>query len=278
MIEESLGKIIADHLPIHKVAKEEGIGSVGICREVSPLISYVLASLEDGKICAMANPDMIHPSASMIKLLIGHAVVSMCREGKVSLQQRLSLKGNNMAEGGGALQELEEGHEFSLLELVRLMMVLSDNEATNMLVRFMGADMINEHALQMGLKHTAIRRVMMDFEAVKEGKENTTTAQDLLLLLEQVYKERHSTSLGAELWRILGRQQFRDKLPFFWGETPFYHKTGSLPSVEHDGGLYITSKGTYAMIVLSSRLPSNATGIQLLAAMGREMKRYVDGL
>ncbi|MFQ8978343.1 MAG: serine hydrolase [Veillonella sp.] len=78
------------------------------------------------------------------------------------------------------------------------------------------------------------------------------------------------------MWNILGRQQFRDILPFYWGEdTRFHHKTGSLDRVEHDGGVLETFRGHFCFILLMSDI-DNDRGKELGAQVGRIMKEFVE--
>ena len=70
--------------------------------------------------------------------------------------------------GDGVLKELEPGHEFSLREILTLMIIVSDNEATNILIQMLGMDRINRIA-ELGLKEAVLGRKMMDSEAKKTG-------------------------------------------------------------------------------------------------------------
>lgn len=151
--------------------------------------------------------------------------------------------------------------------------VLSDNWATNLLIRTIGMTYINETAKLYGLKNTG-ERYMMDTAAQARGEENTTAALDLTRLYAKLYELREDNIAGHELWQILGRQQFRDKIPFHWGEeVPFFHKTGCLDRVEHDGGILPLLTGTFGIVILISDM-ANDEAIPLEAAMGRTIKTF----
>ena len=77
---------------------------------------------------------------------------------------------------------------------------------------------VNEFAESIGLQATRLKRYMMDSKARAEGRENVMTVLDLMTLYEYIYVQRESGPLGHEMWQLLGRQQFRDKLPFLTGE------------------------------------------------------------
>lgn len=242
-------------------------------------VSYLVARLDDElPMVEIASRKMeaVHASASMIKVLIMATLFSKAIAGAINIQDTVGLRDVPRVLGGGALQELEGHHRFTYLEICRLMMVLSDNWATNLLIHHLGMDTINEFALNLGLKDTRLNRFMMDTIAREAGQENVMTVLDLMVLYEYIYRQRETGPLGYEMWQLLGRQQFRDKLPFYWGEdVVFYHKTGVLEEVEHDGGLLPLVKGTFGLIAFISQVP-NTEGILLGAQMGRSMKDFLD--
>ena len=156
------------------------------------------------------------------------------------------------------------------------MMVLSDNIATNLLITVLGMENINARAEQLGVDEIELNRMMMDFEALAEGRDNRMTAMALARLYKHIFECRDRDFYGREMWNILGRQQFRDILPFYWGEdVRFHHKTGSLNRVEHDGGILETFRGHFCFILLMSDI-DNDRGKELGARVGRIMKEFVE--
>ncbi|KAB1477323.1 serine hydrolase [Veillonella seminalis] len=258
-----------------------GIELDHLIKETAPdgQISYLVARLDDERAMAeIAGRGLttVHASASMIKVLIMAALFAKVADGDLALDMTVKLSETPKVLGGGALQELESNHRFSYLELCRLMMVLSDNWATNLLITKLGMDYVNEFAKSLGLHDTRLNRYMMDSKARAEGRENVMTVLDLMTLYEYIYSQRETGPLGREMWQLLGRQQFRDKLPFYWGEdVVFHHKTGVLDDVEHDGGLLPLVKGTFSIIVFISKVP-NTEGILLGARMGRCIKDFLE--
>ena len=218
-------------------------------------ISYVVLQFDDEEeptIIASKGEDTVHSSASLIKVLIMEYVFHLARTEQLDLNDTVPLSRTPRVEGGGALQELVAKHSFTYLELCRLMMVLSDNMATNLLITVLGMENINARAEQLGVDEIELNRMMMDFDALAEGRDNRLTALSL------------------------ARQQFRDILPFYWGEdTRFHHKTGSLDRVEHDGGVLETFRGHFCFILLMSDI-DNDRGKELGAQVGRIMKEFVE--
>ncbi len=216
------------------------------------------------------NPTMIFPSASMIKVPIMYEIMRQTAAGMISLDQSLVVTSDIWADGG-ILQELRPNITMTVRELVTLMIILSDNTATNMLIQLIGMDSVNNTMLALGLKSTMLRRRMMDFTAARAGQENITTAADLAFLFTSIYNSQGlPPQYGILMMDILKRQQIQDKLPFYLPEeTPLAHKTGTLPAVEHDGGLLLLPGGPYIICILTADLTANYRGLQLVAGLGK---------
>lgn len=252
-----------------------------VIKELAPKghISYIVLQFDDEEestIIASKGENTVHSSASLIKVLIMEYVFHLARTEQLDLNDTVPLSRTPRVEGGGALQELVAKHSFTYLELCRLMMVLSDNIATNLLITVLGMENINARAEQIGVEEIELNRMMMDFEALSEGRDNRITAMALAHLYKHIFESRDRDAFGHEMWNILGRQQFRDILPFYWGgDVRFHHKTGSLDCVEHDGGILETFRGHFCFILLMSDI-DNDRGKELGAQVGRIMKEFVE--
>ncbi|WP_378956216.1 serine hydrolase [Pelosinus sp. sgz500959] len=217
------------------------------------------------------NPNMIFPAASMIKVPIMYEIMRQAAAGMIHLDDFLTIESSQWVGGAGILQELRPNITMTIRELVTLMIILSDNTATNRLIDLIGMDAVNTTMVKLGLKSTVLRRQMMDFEAAQSGKENEICAADLILLFEIIEKKLHLPQEYGELMiDILKRQQVRDKLPFYLPETTILaHKTGTLDGVEHDGGILFLPHGSYLICILTADLKENYQGLQLVASLGK---------
>lgn len=209
--------------------------------------------------------DYVHKSASMIKVLI---LATLCAS-DVDFNEKMRVDAVPRVEGGGALQEINGDAKLTIKSLASLMIVLSDNLATNLLIKRLGMGEIQRYADKLGLKNTKIQRCMMDFSAASEGRENYLTVSDYNKLLWHIYAKRDLPRFKIA-WDILGRQQFRDRIPYYWGEDViFHHKTGMLDHVEHDGGIYEAQDGAvYSIIIFASELPLNCVGGRQMSSLG----------
>ena len=223
------------------------------------------------------NPEMTFPSASMIKVPILYEVVRQTASGLISLDESLVVTNHFRVGGAGILKELRPNISMTVRELLTLMIILSDNTATNMLIDLVGMDSVNKTMKDLGLEQTVLRRRMMDFEAALAGKENDTSAADLALLFSIIYgNSKLPTEYSELMLDILTRQQVQDKLPFYLPEeTVIAHKTGTLSGVEHDGGILFLPGGPYIICILTADLTLNFQGLQLVASLGKVIYDHI---
>jgi len=158
-----------------------------------------------------------------------------------------------------------------VFELIELMIIESDNIATNLLIDLLGMEPINARIRSLGCSETILRRRMMDFAAAETGQENLTSARDVICLLSRLYNANCvSAKADAAMCSILGRQTDRCKIPLLLpSNTICQHKTGELPGAEHDAGIVRTSNGDYLIAIMSDDLPDPEHGRQVIAQLSR---------
>lgn len=200
------------------------------------------------------NGDKKVLSASMIKLLILAELMKKISENKFSLSDTIMIEDFMKIGGDGVLKELNSGHHFTLKELATLMIIVSDNQATNVLIDFLGMENINQLGRELGLKETFLGRKMMDTEARKNGYDNYTCADDISLLLKLIYQEKLINKKASQLMLdILLRQQQRERLQrYLPSDIKIAHKCGDLDNLENDGGIIWLGDKTYILVILTN--------------------------
>lgn len=223
------------------------------------------------------NPDKPFAAASMIKVPIMWEIMQQASQGLLCLEERLTVKKESLVGGAGIIKELDTLRSFTIKELVTLMIILSDNTATNVLIERIGMAPVSQAMQKLGLQQTVLRRQMMDFAAAESGLENTTTAEDMVKLFIAIYQAKSISKPYADLMLdILSRQQVRDKLPFYLPEgIVIANKTGTLDLVEHDGGILFLPGGPYILCVLTAELAANYLGLQLVAELGKIIYEHI---
>ena len=249
-------------------------------KEIEKIISQV-----DGKVCVnfydlnkndgfSINGSEKVLSASMIKLLILAELMKKISEDKFSLSDTIMMANFMKTEGDGVLKELNTGHHFTLKELATLMIIVSDNQATNILIDFLGMENINLLGKELGLRETFLERRMMDAEARKNGYDNYTSADDISLLLKLIYQEKLIDKEASQLMLdILLKQQQGERLQrYLPTDIKIAHKCGDLDNLENDGGIIWFEDKVYILVVLTSRM----SNLQCKQTIGKISKFVYD--
>lgn len=202
------------------------------------------------------NSEVQMPSASILKIPIMAAVYYLAEKGKLSLNEVLTYKKKHMCGGSGIIKNYRYGKKFTIKQLVELMITVSDNIATHMLIERVGIKNLQEIFLDLGLKHTTIERYIMDLKARDRGVENYTTAEDIGELLEKIYKkELISSEVSMEMLLILMKQKISDRIPKkLPREIVVAHKTGLMKNVCHDAGIVYTKNGDFIICVFTENI------------------------
>jgi beta-lactamase class A len=178
-------------------------------------------------------------AASVIKLFVLKTIFQEIHEGRLDAQDTLRINEADKMPSCGALNHMHNGLEVTVRDLYSLMIILSDNTATNCLIRLTGLERINEVIEASNFQHTRINRRLFDSEAQRLGKENTFSPADVGILLESIYRRTFvSESFSAEAEAILMKQQLKNKIPALLPRhVPVAHKTGEDTGVTHDVGI-----------------------------------------
>lgn len=163
--------------------------------------------------------------------------------------------------------------EMPLRDLLRWMIIVSDNTATNALIRLLTMERINDFCARMGWKDSKVERLMLDFDAVKAGKNNYTSALDQFGMFRAIYQKSILTPELCDLAMdmLLGQRDCGDFLRYIPGPVRVAHKTGGLDFLEHDSGLFFLGKATLYLGVFVTDAPDDAHGSRLIAAAARRI-------
>lgn len=178
-------------------------------------------------------------AASVIKLPLLLHVLQRGAEGTLDLNQKLVVEDWEKMPSCGGLNQFTGPVEADIRSLCRLMIVLSDNTATNKLFRLCRLEECNAAFRSMGLEKTVVRRLLFDSEASARGLENTICPKEMGMLLENLYREEFvSPQVSQEAVQILLKQQVDHKLDGkLCGEVPIAHKTGEDSQLSNDVGI-----------------------------------------
>jgi beta-lactamase class A len=204
------------------------------------------------------NANEVFPAASVIKLPMLIDALRQVQAGHLKLQDRYAMQASDHATGSGVLQVMNAGLEPTLRDLLALMIVVSDNTATNMTLDLLGGvDATNARFAQMGLETSRVvgkLQVAWEFKtpAQRQGKLAEMTPLETLELLERLW---HGQLLGPEMrelaLEILGGQQYTEIIERYLPEgTKTATKSGSITGVRNDVGIVYAPR-PYAVALAS---------------------------
>jgi beta-lactamase class A len=219
-----------------------------------------------GRVVEM-NADCEFETASTIKSFILAELFRQVSRGKKSLADRLAYTEENSISGSGILKSLETGTELSVRNLATLMIIVSDNVATNMLIGYLGLDEINSGIEASGFHKTKLHRKIADSGGDDGGWPplGTTTPREYGRLFTMIAREELiSPEASREMLAIYRMQHYNgtltDSLPPYYldednfGEDrPLYiaSKSGSMDNCRNDGGIVGTPFGSYVIAIFT---------------------------
>ncbi|MFC7395295.1 serine hydrolase [Scopulibacillus cellulosilyticus] len=225
------------------------------------------------------NEHVQFPAESVIKIPIMAAVFSAVEKQQISLSEEIVLKRENLVGGSGILQHLTPGIRLPVFDLLTLMIVQSDNTATNMLIDLAGIKHIQQTLRDIGMEESSFQRKLIIYPA-DTNKRNVITASDISVLLNALATgkivSRHSCQ---QMINIMKKQQIRNGLPAYLpdpdpemiGGMPKWelaNKTGWSGDRQHDVGILYAGDRTVTITALSQGVNS-AIALDTLAKIGK---------
>lgn len=211
-------------------------------------------------------------AASVIKLPILCEVFRQARAGKLDMRALVELREDEQVTGSGVLKDMTPGVRIPVRDLAVLMITVSDNTATNLLIDLVGGPgAVNALSQELGLNHTTLSGKLQIpperySELQRRGVRTTTSPADMVRLLELVYRGPFPGLADEDRWAILDILTRQQHLPSIGRYLPFDpdsvedgepvgavvgSKSGSIRGVRHDVGIVWTPQGAYAVALMS---------------------------
>src|SRR5688572_14625184 len=208
-------------------------------------VSLFAKNLDSGIVYQVGGDDRV-PTASTIKIAIMVEAFARVAEGKAKWTDELLLPKEKKVGGSGILQEFSDGLRLTFRDGVSLMMILSDNTATNLVIDVLTADAINARMDSLGLKETRLmRRVFGGGESVEGKKEENkrfglarTTPHEMVTLLEKLERgEVVSAAASKEMLGLMKREQGTNGIWRTQWRLPKATKSGALDTLRSNIGI-----------------------------------------
>jgi len=219
----------------------------------------------------MRGEDIPVVAASVIKIPVMIEAFRAARDGELRLDEIHALRDEERMPSCGTLKAMHTGIEMTLEDLVKLMIIVSDNAATNIMINRVGIENVNRTLRALGCEKTTLRRLLFDAEASRRGVVNHITAREMGEVLEKIWRgEVVSKEASAQMMEILLDQRLNGKLPFFIDSMGIdvAHKTGEDDGISHDVGVIFAKEplvvcfvGEHVNVPLYERLMQDAAKV-----------------
>lgn len=235
-------------------------------------VSIAAKNLVTGKSYGLGADKPVR-TASTIKLAIMVECFYEAAEGKLKMSEPVKLTADEKVSGSGILQDMSSGDEFPIRDLIDLMIVLSDNTATNLILNRIGGNAVNARMAQLGIQNTRVmRKILGDGTDLKpfptgiteEGSKpenkkwgiGRSSPQDMVMLLEKLYQGTTVNKTACdEMLAILKHQRDTCCIGRDTPDITVAHKTGALDHLRSDVGIIYSKRGPIAIAITVEGIP-----------------------
>jgi beta-lactamase class A len=250
-----------------------------IDRSLDGVMGVAIVDLTDGhKYLLHAND--VYPQASSIKICVLAELYRQAQQGKLKLTELYTVNASDLVQDSDIMGGLTPGvTQITLRDLATMMVAVSDNSATNVLIDRVGMDNVNAFLKAQGLRDTRLRRKMMDLKAATEGRENVSTPNEMLNLLQALY---HGEILNKEMtddfFKVLSTHKdswIPRNLP---DDLKIADKPGALEGVRNDSGVIFVDKRPFVLCVMTTYLHRERDGEEAISNISLAAWRMFDRL
>ena len=226
------------------------------------------------------RPDEVFAQASSIKIAVLADLYLQAQQGKLKLTDLYTVQSSDLVPDSDIMGGLTPGvTRITLRDLATMMVAVSDNSATNVLIDRVGMENVNAMLDSLGLAHTRLRRKMMDLAAAKQGRENVSSPREMMLLLGAIYRGKVlNKESAADFFQVLST----NKVSWIPRDLPaglkIANKPGELEAVRNDPGLVFVEGRPYIICVMTSFLGNEREGEEAISKISLATWRMFDRL
>jgi beta-lactamase class A len=204
--------------------------------------------------------DEVFPTASTIKIAILARLMQRAEAGEVDLARRVRIDEAVRVPGSGILTYLDDAEDLTVRDIAVLMIIVSDNTATNLCIDWATIEGTNTMLRRLGLHKTTLRRKMQDFEAVMRGDENVASPAELVQLMSALYRaDGLSRFVCDATLAILKKPKHGYLAPGLPQDVVLANKPGGMDRVRCDAGIVYLRRRPYAIAVMTKYGPPDRT-------------------
>jgi beta-lactamase class A len=243
----------------------------------------------DGRAQWSLRADDVFHAASTMKIPVMIELFHQAQEEKIKLTDTLPIRNEfhsvvdgspymlNAADDSEGELYRAEGQKRTLRELCELMITVSSNLATNLLIEKLGAENIRAAVHELGADGMSVLRGVEDNKAFQKGLNNTTTARALAILLEAIAEGKAVDAASSnEMVAILQWQKFNEGIPAGLPKgIPVAHKTGDITKINHDAAI-VFAKRPFILVILVRGMAEKRDSAALIADISKRLYEAVE--
>ena len=176
---------------------------------------------------------------------------SLEEKGGIDLSKRIRFTNDMYGSGSGIIHFLENEPEFTILDVAILMMLVSDNTATNMCIDLAGMKETNTLIQDMGLSETKLRRKMMDPDAINRGDENVSTPCELTGMMRKLYEGKPTPRVSRQVLNIMSKPKSAYLNKAVGPSIQVANKPGGMDKVKCDAGIVFLPNNPYTVSIMT---------------------------
>jgi beta-lactamase class A len=224
------------------------------------------------------HADDVFAQASSIKIAVLAELYRQAAQGKLKLTELYTVRKSDMVQDGDIYNGLTPGvTQISLRDLATMMIAVSDNSATNVLIDRVGMENVNATLRGLGLKNTLLRRKMMDLKAASEGRENISTPREMMTLLQALYAGKlFQGETKDDFFRMLATHKESPIRRVVPEEIVSADKPGELEAIRNDSGIVFATNRPFVICIMTGYLQHEPDGEAAIAKITRTAYNYFD--
>jgi beta-lactamase class A len=246
-------------------------------RSLDGVMGVAIIDLTDGRNYSLHAND-VFPQASSIKICVLAELYRQAQQGKLKLTDTYTVKSADLVPDSDIMGGLTpEVTRITLRDLATMMVAVSDNSATNVLIDRIGMDHVNSFLDSLGLHETRLRRKMMDLKAAGEGRENISTPNEMSKLLQALYQGKIlNKELTDDFFKVLATHKDSWIPRYLPEDLKIADKPGALEGVRNDSGVIFVDKRPYVLCIMTTYLRRERDGEEAISNISLAAWRMFD--
>ena len=254
-------------------------------RHLDGTMGVAIRDLSDGETFLLHGDD-VFAQASSIKITVLAELYNQEQRGRrgeqsvARLNDLYTVRSEDMVPDSSIMLGLTPGvTRVTNRDLATMMVAVSDNSATNVLIDHVGMANVEHMLTSLGLKNTHLQRKMMDIEAARQGRENVSTPREMMTLLEAIYRNKLlNKDLTADFLKMLSTPKDSSIPKLLPADVVIANKPGELEAVRNDSGIVFVPNRPFVICVMTSYLHEERAGQQAISEIALAAYYYFDRL